>query len=249
MSAFKPIRQSRVSEEVAEQLKQSILRGEFEPGAKLPSEQRLSEQFKVSRLSVREALHKLESLGFVVTRQGIMGGAYVIDLNFQYLANAFLDLFLAGKISIPELHQLRVVIEPEIARLAALAITPEHAKRLQEAYKIEETTPHSFAERFDRKTAVHQILAQICGNRFFEAIIKSAVGLTTKYVTIVDIGQEHLDMLHPTSMHGPIVDAVVAGDPDLAYSAMKHHALEFGKVLLDLEKFYHQKKSSRQSKP
>jgi len=42
----------------------------------------------------------------------------VTDLNFEYLVNAFLDLFLADKISIPELHHVRLLIEPEVARLA-----------------------------------------------------------------------------------------------------------------------------------
>jgi DNA-binding FadR family transcriptional regulator len=121
MLRFKPIRQFRVSEVITEQLKQSILLGEFKAGHKLPSERDLAEQFQVSRVAIREALRKLENSGFIVTRQGVTRGAYVTDLTFEYLANAFLDLFLADKISIPELHHVRLLIGPEIARLAALA--------------------------------------------------------------------------------------------------------------------------------
>ena len=69
---------------------------------------------------------------FIVTRQGATG-TYVTDLTFEYLTDAFLDLFLSDKIGIPELYQVRLFLEPEIARLAALAITPAYAQRLKEA--------------------------------------------------------------------------------------------------------------------
>ena len=74
------------------------------------AERDLAEEFKVSRVAIREALRRLENSGFIVTRQGATGGAYVTDLTFEYLANAFLDLFLADKISIPELHRVRLLI-------------------------------------------------------------------------------------------------------------------------------------------
>ena len=137
MSRFRPIRQLRVSEEVAEQLKQSILLGHFKAGDKLPSERDLAEEFQVSRVAVREALRSLENTGFIETRQGATGGAFVTDLTFEHLVSAFVDLFLAEKISAPELYQVRLLVEPEVARLAALNVTPEYTERLLEALKAE----------------------------------------------------------------------------------------------------------------
>ena len=63
---------------------------ENESGEKLPTERELAGQFQVSRVAIREALRKLEHAGFMVTRQGATGGAYVTDLTFEYLVNAFL---------------------------------------------------------------------------------------------------------------------------------------------------------------
>ena len=131
MPQFRPIRPSRISEEVTEQLKRSILFGDFKTGDKLPPERLLAGEFQVSRVAVREALRTLENSGFIVTRQGASGGAYVTDLSFAHLADAFLDLFLAGKISIPELIGVRILIEPEMARLAATKVTPTYAKQLK----------------------------------------------------------------------------------------------------------------------
>ena len=62
---FKPIRPKKVSAQIAEQIRSSILAGEFAPGDKLPPERELAEMFGVSRPSVREALNILTSSGLV----------------------------------------------------------------------------------------------------------------------------------------------------------------------------------------
>jgi GntR family transcriptional regulator, transcriptional repressor for pyruvate dehydrogenase complex len=241
MPNFKPIKQSRLSDAVTEQLKQSILRGEFEAGAKLPAERVLAEQFGVSRLSIREALHRLEILGFVVKRSGAAGGVFAIELTFQSLANGFSDLFLAGKVSVPELRQLRVFIEPEVARLATLAATKEQARRLEEAYRSESLMAQPGLENFEKHSAVHYVLAHMCGNRFYEAIVRSTLELTYQFLTIVDLDHEDFDQHHPSSAHGPVVQAVLSGDSEKAFTAMKTHAIEFGEVLLHLEEVYHRR--------
>jgi len=240
MPSFKPIRQLRVSEEVAGQLKQSIHLGHFKAGDKLPAERDLAEEFKVSRVAVREALRRLENSGFITTRQGATGGAYVTDLTFEYLANAFLDLFLADKISIPELHRVRLLIEPEIARLAALAIRPEYAQRLEKALQSEELPTSSLPEDIKMKTAVHYILAEMCSNRFFEAIIRSSMKLTHRLIEVVNPNPY---TLHPAGLHRPIIEAVLSGDPEAASLAMKKHAIEFGEILMNMEDTYREKKS------
>ena len=129
MGRFKPIRQFRISEEVLSQLKESILLGKFKSGEKLPSERELTEEFQVSRGVIREAIRILEITGFVTLRQGPTGGAFVTDLSFDHVGNAFLDLFLSNKVSIPELANVRLFVEPEVARLAALNATEEDRKR------------------------------------------------------------------------------------------------------------------------
>jgi GntR family transcriptional regulator, transcriptional repressor for pyruvate dehydrogenase complex len=227
---FKPINQLRVWEEVAEQLKDSILSGDFKPGDKLPSERELAEQFQVGRIAVREALRSLANSGFVAMRHGAAGGAFVTDLTFSYLESAYLDLFLSDKISISELCQARLHIEPEIARLAAQRVTPDFAELLNKALEVEELQAHaSLMEDIESKQTVHLILAEMCGNRFFEGFARSMLAVLRK----VAVGVE-ADYLHPEGAHRPIIEAVLAGDPDGAEEAMKKHAVEFGEALLAL---------------
>ncbi|OPY80138.1 MAG: Pyruvate dehydrogenase complex repressor [Syntrophorhabdus sp. PtaU1.Bin058] len=240
MPSFKPIKQFRISDEVTEQLKQSILAGYFKTGDKLPSERDLAEQFQVSRIVIREALRALANAGFLVIRQGVAGGTYVTDLTFENLSNAFIDLFLVGKISIPELVQMRTFVEPEVARLAALRIDRKRAKHLKEALEAEESPIRTLVEDLDRKTAVHYILAEVCGNHFFEALERSLMALTRQVIHVVE--PEPPFTLHPAGMHRPIVKAVLERNPDMAAEAMKNHAVEFGENLINMEKVFRERK-------
>jgi GntR family transcriptional regulator, transcriptional repressor for pyruvate dehydrogenase complex len=240
MARFKPVRQLRVSEEIVAQLKESILLGHFKPGDKLPPERDLAQEFQVSRVAIREALRKLENTGFIATRQGATGGAYVTDLTFEHLAKSFLDLFMANKISIPEMHQVRILVEPEVARLAALKVTPEYVQRLKDSLEAEELPISSLSEDVERKQRVHFILAEMCDNRFLEALVGSLMRLTRRAVEAVEANPHHM---HPAGMHRPIVEAVLKRDAEAAAEAMEKHTIEFGEILIEMEKAYREKKS------
>lgn len=240
LRSFKPVKQPRISEEVFNQLKGAILSHEFKAGDKLPSERELAEAFQVSRVGIREALRALENAGFLTIRQGAAGGAYVTELKFEQLANSCLDLFLADKISIPELHQVRILIEPEVARLAALKVTPEMSERLLQAYRSEHPPGASLSEDIASATAVHFILAEMCGNRFLGALVNSLLKLSRNILE--EIRPDPPSSIHPPGLHGPIVEAVLAGDPEAAAEAMKSHSIIFYRNLVNLEKAYREKK-------
>lgn len=238
MRQFKPIRQVRVSEEVAEQLKQSILSEQLKAGDKLPSERDLAEGFEVSRLAIREALRSLQGAGFVAARQGSGGGVFVTDLTFEQLSNAYLDLFVADKISIPELLELRLLVEPQVARAAAKNMTAQYEKRLQEALDAESLPVSGLLEDVDVKSVIHFTLAEMCGNRFFEGLVRSTMKLTRKVMEAVnpDFGD-----IHPGGMHDAVVAAVFRGDSDAASAAMHRHMVEFGENMVKVEKAFRRK--------
>jgi DNA-binding FadR family transcriptional regulator len=238
MGRFKPIKQFRVSEEVLSQLKESILLGKFKSGEKLPSERELTEEFQVSRGVIREAIRILEITGFVALRQGPTGGAFVTDLSFDHVGNAFLDLFLANKVSIPELADVRLYVEPEVARLAALNATKEDKKRLEEAQQGEFFSVATTAARITQFQRVHHIIAESCQNHFYEAICKSMLRLTFEVVEAVDPDHE---ALHMPGEHKHIIDAVVSANAEAARTAMKIHMEKFRKSLLEMETAYRQK--------
>jgi DNA-binding FadR family transcriptional regulator len=239
MNMFKPIKQPRISEEVFNQLKESVLSNGFKAGDKLPPERDLAEQFKVSRAAIREAIRSLENSGFVEIRQGSTGGAYVTELTFEKMAGACLDLFLANKISIHELHQVRILIEPEVARLAAINSNPESNKRLLHAFEAEHPPGVSLSEEVAAGTKVHFVLADMCGNRFLEAIVNSVIKLNAKILE--EMKPNPPFSIHPPGLHRPVVEAVINGDPDTAAEAMRNHAKIFYENLMNLEKSYRER--------
>ncbi|RLC00302.1 MAG: FadR family transcriptional regulator, partial [Deltaproteobacteria bacterium] len=74
---FKTAKFSRISENIVQQIRQAILKGELRPGDRLPSEKDLAENFGVSKASLREAFRALEALGLLEVRQGVSGGAFI----------------------------------------------------------------------------------------------------------------------------------------------------------------------------
>ena len=238
MGRFKPIRQFRISEEVLSQLKESILLGKFKSGEKLPSERELTEEFQVSRGVIREAIRILEITGFVTLRQGPTGGAFVTDLSFDHVGNAFLDLFLANKVSIPELANVRLFVEPEVARLAARNATEEDWKRLTEAQEGEFLSVSTTTARIIQFQRVHHVIAESCQNHFYEAISKSMLRLTFEVVEAVDPDHE---ALHMPGEHKHIIDAVISANAEAARAAMQTHMEKFCKSLLEMETAYRRK--------
>lgn len=240
MRQFKPIKQYRVSGSVTEQLKKAIIQNRFKPGDKLPCERELAEQFRVSRLSIREALRTLENCGFIKIRQGVGGGVFVKELTFRPITEAFLDLFMTNKITIPALHEVRVLVEVEVARLAALNITPDYAKRLQKALEIEELPKQSHADHLAEKSGVHFILAEMSGNPLYEVVVRFAMESVAQVLEAV---QADAEMMHPAGVHRPIVEAVISGDPDAAMRAVKEHSMKFGQELMKIEQIFREGES------
>jgi DNA-binding FadR family transcriptional regulator len=76
----------------------------------------------------------------------------------------------------------------------------------------------------------------MCGNRFLEALVNSLLKLTKKILE--EMRPTPPSVIHPPGLHGPIVEAVISGDPEAAAEAMKHHAEIFYDNLARLEKDY-----------
>jgi GntR family transcriptional regulator, transcriptional repressor for pyruvate dehydrogenase complex len=131
LPGFTSTRRDRVSSDILRQLKSAILAGRLKPGDKLPSEKQLAEQFQSSRGSVREAIRTLEQAGLLVVRRGAGGGAMVSDGDLRHVTDSLSTLIRLGSVSIHHLTEVRVMLEPWIASLAAQRITPLELARLE----------------------------------------------------------------------------------------------------------------------
>ncbi len=236
---FTPVKQTRISVEIVHQLKEAILSGRYPPGRRMPTERELTEQFRASRVVVREALRELEIKGLVKILQGPAGGAYVTDLSFDHLSNAFLDLFLYNKLSVAELIRARILIECEIARLAAGRATAEGRRRLQAALAAEGSGGLPHPDLVATRLAVHRLLAEMSGNRMLQAMASSLCRLTGEVILEVKPVRE---VIHRPAEHAAIVSAVLARDGEAAADAMRRHLRLMGRKLAALEGVYRRRK-------
>ena len=153
---FERIERRSVAGEIRRTLLESIQSGELGPGAPLPSERDLSEDFGVGRTSVREALQGLASLGLLEKRG-----------NRSYVIDRLPDVRLAErdprKVMVTELFEVRRVLELPIAQLAACRATPRQRREIRELSEgFDPALPLEEFRRLDR--SFHWALARACGN-------------------------------------------------------------------------------------
>jgi DNA-binding FadR family transcriptional regulator len=219
-------------------IKNAILTGQLEYEEKIPPEREMAAGFNVSRNIVREAIRALEMAGYLEIRQGPKGGAFVKELSPDRLSDGFLDYYLAEKLTIEELNNVRLHIEPEVARIAAKNINPEHARLLQKTVDNEHMADE-IDERVKSLTKFHLVLAKMSGNFFYEIIVNVLISIKKEIVTA---GHREGDpIVHGMGQHRRIIDAVLEGKPDEAAEAMREHLLKYSAGLVELEKKYRER--------
>jgi GntR family transcriptional repressor for pyruvate dehydrogenase complex len=130
---FTSVRAPRVYEHIVEQVERAIFAGRLRSGDRLPPERELVHQFRASRVAVREALRTLEHRGLVEVRHGSSGGHFVRHVDAGLLRRDFSTLFRLARISLTQLTEARLMVEPEIARLAAERATGTDLELLRAA--------------------------------------------------------------------------------------------------------------------
>jgi GntR family transcriptional repressor for pyruvate dehydrogenase complex len=128
---YKPIKIQRTSDLIVKEIWNLILNGDLKPGDKLPSERDLVKKFEVSKVTIREALHKLETYGHITKKRGQNGGSIILDIVPEQGINILMDYLNLKKVSLDQLIQARALIDPLVARLAAENASPEDLEELQ----------------------------------------------------------------------------------------------------------------------
>lgn len=205
-----------LAEQVTDQLRRRLAAGEFPVGALLPPETELAHELGVSRNSVREALRSLVHAGLLGARAGY--GTFVLATNDVAPT-------LARRIDQErdaDVAEVRMLLEREGARLAALRRTPEQADRLREAL-TRRTELIGLPGYEDADIAFHQVLLEAAGNPLLAELYRGVGGNEQALAALRDDAARAADgRPHPTAIddaHAPIVDAVIAGDPIAAEKA------------------------------
>ena len=129
-----PVERSSLSDQVYQQLRDGILAERYRAGERLPSERELSETLQVNRSSVREAIKRLEQARLVEVRHG--EGSIVLDFRltagFELLGELIMPGGSPNAVALRSVLELRALIGPEVARLAALRIQDDELERVEQ---------------------------------------------------------------------------------------------------------------------
>jgi len=129
--AEQPIRVPKAAEMLSNRIRRAIVIGELNEGDSLPSETQLMAEFRVSRPTAREGIRILESEGLITVSRGARGGARVVKPNAGIVARAAGLALQTRGVTIKDLYEARMLIEPPAARLAAERRPKKAAKALR----------------------------------------------------------------------------------------------------------------------
>jgi GntR family transcriptional regulator, transcriptional repressor for pyruvate dehydrogenase complex len=159
---FKPIKPKKVSAQIAEQIRSSILAGEFNPGDKLPPERELAEMFSVSRPSVREALNILAAAGLVEAYQG--GGTLVKSLVESTTGPPLSELIKGERERALDVIEVRKSMEACTAYYAAQRALPDDLRKLEKIVAEMESNLAGMKPSQDLDANFHIVIAQATHN-------------------------------------------------------------------------------------
>ncbi len=225
MSELSSIKNQALTERIEERLFQYIRNNHLQVGAKLPNEYELASHFGVSRGTVREAVKLLVSRGVLRVKHG--SGTYVASLFPLHTNPLGLDAVEDRMQMALDLTDVRLMLEPEIAALAALHRTEEEAAQLAvycddvrrkieagEDYLVEDMRFHSYLATCSHNMVVEPLMPII------DAAVISIANITRK---------ELLSMTIDT--HLEILNSVIDRDPQAARAAMSVH-LDMNRIFI-----------------
>ncbi|WP_241996368.1 FadR/GntR family transcriptional regulator [Kribbella antiqua] len=207
--------------DLVEELKRRILSGEIAPGEKLPAENSLVEEFRVSRTVVREAVSRLQAAGLVETFQG--RGSFVLEVAER--ASGLREV--RSHRDVLELLDFRIGVESEAAGLAAQRRTEHQVKAIERALDDFKRIGDDPSRSVEADFAFHLKVANASGNRFYTDLISSLGPMMIMLPrTRLDPAYEMSDATHLTRVvleHENISAAIARADPDAARAAMRVH--------------------------
>lgn len=223
---FEAVRKNKVFEEVAKQIQQRIIE-QLKPGDVLPPERELAEMFGVSRSSVREAIRSLEVMGLVEPRRRV--GTLVRELNAVSILNPLTTALLKTVSVNTELLDVRRIIEPPLARRAAINATPALIADLEDILRRQEERLSRGELGIEEDAAFHYSIALAANNAVMLKVVDVLMDLLreTRQRSLETEGRA----VKSYQGHCRIVAALKQADGPAAEEAMRRHLDEIAAIV------------------
>lgn len=227
------VRQPRLAEIVAAELREEILQGDLQDGSLLPNQDRLAERFGVSKASLREAMRTLEAENLVTVRRGKFGGVIVHAPSAGAAAYTLGLMLQSDRVSMADFVVALDQIEPSSAQLCALRqdrlteVVPDlraAVATLRTALDADATIYNAAEQLF------HERIAELCGNATMKAVLGVLETLSAiqrrRKLEMADqhgIGPNRELRTHSLDAHERIVSLIEAGEVDEVGKVFRWH--------------------------
>jgi GntR family transcriptional repressor for pyruvate dehydrogenase complex len=205
--------------------------GVLKPGTRLPPERQLAAHFKVARSSLRQALKVLEMMGVITQKIG--DGSYLNEDASAVLAVPMEFLFLLDGISVEELTELRILIEPALAAKAAERATAEDIALLRQSVKDLETSKHDRVRLISSDLLFHKVIFEASGNRLMGRLFHT---IHRAMLDMMMYTSQAVDLEHTVAFHKPILAAIEQRDAAMASKLMSDHMNDAAKLLFQIHR-------------
>jgi GntR family transcriptional repressor for pyruvate dehydrogenase complex len=204
-----------VTSKAIESIRAMIRSGELAPGERLPPEQELADRLGVSRGSLREAVRALSQINVLDVRRG--DGTYVTSLApSELLSGMVFALELIQTKDLDEVVEVRQLLQPPAAALAAQRVTDEQLAQMHEVIELlrEASDPEEVAQLHDR---FGSLVYEASGNETLSSILRALQmrGENVRRAWLsADPGRREIALTHQRML----LDALERGDSDMAKS-------------------------------
>jgi len=221
------IRRNKIYEEVARQIERLIL-AKMKPGDKLPAERELSEMFRVSRSSIRDAIRSLELIGLVEPRQGV--GTVVREITAETLVNPLSNVLVRQRQLVSELLDVRKMLEPPLAARAATHASDDEIAEMEDILQRQAEKMEKGELAVDEDSEFHYAIAMASGNSVVLKVLDLLMDLlrATREKSLQVEGRPQKSI----GGHQRILGAIKKRDAAAAEAAMCRHVEEVEQMVL-----------------
>jgi len=202
-------RQARISDQIRDELKRMILEGELKRGVKLPTEEQLAGQIKVSKVTVREALRNLETDGLIEKRRGARGGSFVAHPGSEKMGEWVINYFRIGMITPEELVDFRQTLEPVLIALAVERRTDKDLRALKAVIDEIEKGVRRGKASTPKAIEFHRLIGEACHNRLISMVLEALVNVFEEILAKIPLTLEDAkyDLKHCKKIYGYLVQS------------------------------------------
>jgi GntR family transcriptional repressor for pyruvate dehydrogenase complex len=229
-TSLKAVEKRRAYEDIVQQVLTLIENGKLKRGDQLPSERELTEAFKVSRTTVREAIRTLESMKLLQCRQG--NGTYVLASSEEALIQPLAAALFNANDNIRDIFYIRKIIEPHVASLAAENATPQEVEEMEKILHEQEACIGRGGSVLETNTLFHNRLAGATKNRVIERLLLALIDLLHQArEDYLSEDERNARAKRSLEGHQQILTAIKNGDCDGALTLMLQHLEDIERII------------------